>query len=327
MSGVMPPEPPPPASEADYLNGGAKRHAATVIATQDVGVFGISPPVPQHLISRSPTPELNKAQAAVLAESDESIPKRGYNKFHQYAYATADDLRMHVAQIIGKHGLSYEQHHGGYTMTPYGSMAEITYWFVLKHSSGEERPPQRFPVFALLTNKSGGDDKAMSKAMVLALKDWSKSTFSISTGDMLEDPDADDSRPLPPVPTQQPTQHRAAGPKKSDGTQAFRNAGLPPKVEKAAGQPDAWVEGVIAGLDAEQNGPKWLELFSKQMPMCTTMGQVLAIKRAKSVQWALKEFPPEVKRQIESLLSAATDRLGAALEPGPSDAEVEHASG
>jgi hypothetical protein len=162
----------------------------------------------------------------VLADSDETVPKRGENKHFNYKYATADDLRLHVGKRIGKHGLSYEQHEAGYT--PFGSLIAVHYFFVLVHASGETAPPERRSVLVnLVSNRGSPDEKAFSKASVLALKDWAKIKLSIATGDQAEDPDAHEA----PV-TQRPTYR--SPPRPSAASAAFRSAGLPPKAEPAS---------------------------------------------------------------------------------------------
>lgn len=317
MSGIMPPEPPPPASESDYLNGGGnkRQQVSTVVGSQDVGVFGLDLPIPQHLINRVATPALNQAVSEVLADSDESIPKRGYNKFHQYWYATADDIRLHVAAKLGAHGLSYEQHEIGYT--PFGSLIAVHYYFVLVHKSGETAPPQRVTVLTqMISNKGAPDDKAFSKATVLALKDWSKGKFSIPTGDVLEDPDADD-RPPPPIPTQQPTQHKPAAKLQPSAGNAFANRGTT-KIEKpvqATDNPtDVWLEGALTALNDEQDTGKWMVLLRKIVPSCTTITQLMTIERDVSVIKAMAEAPPRVRDEIEMLFKTASIGLAPSIK-------------
>lgn len=158
--------------------------------------------VPEYLVSyNEKTPELNAAVAAVMAEMD-WVEKRGFNKFFNYAYATADDLRMHVANLIGKHGLSYEQHE--VKIVPLGALIAVEYLFRVCHKSGEKGPFEKRTALARAQSEKGGaDDKAISKANVLALKDWAKGRFSIPTGEDIEsaggdDPDADEYTQVKP---------------------------------------------------------------------------------------------------------------------------------
>jgi hypothetical protein len=157
--------------------------------------------VPPYLADfKDATPEINKAVAAVLKDMT-FVQKRGHNTYYNYAYATADDLREHVAHLIGAHGLSYEQHE--VSIIPVGSMIAVTYLFRLCHESGERGPFERRTALARATSEKGNsaDDKSISKANVLALKDWAKSRFSIPTGEDTEpaggdDPDAGEATPV-----------------------------------------------------------------------------------------------------------------------------------
>ena len=222
--GVMPPEPPPPSGEADYGGGGRRNQALAAAAPGAAGVpatpgvYGTELAVPSYLLNLPSTPALNAAVSKVIdsqRDSGKRVPKRGHNKWHDYKYATADDLREHVASMIGMHGLSYTQHEVGYS--PFQSMLGVHFFFILSHESGEHGPPERVTVLSrLIDNKGQLDDKALSKAWTLALKDWSKSRFSIATGDLLDDPDANFDRQderqaqqRQPAPTQRQPAQRA----------------------------------------------------------------------------------------------------------------------
>ena len=150
--------------------------------------------VPDYLANdNTTTPALYEATAAVLAETTR-VMQRGKNAFHDYKYATIDDLREHVGKLIGKHGLSYEQHE--VEIASAGPLLKVTYVFRLIHKSGERGPFEKVTALAMANTRSGPDDKAVSKTRSLALKDWVKSRFSIPTGDEMEsaggdEPDAD----------------------------------------------------------------------------------------------------------------------------------------
>lgn len=339
MSGVMPPEPPPVNSEADYANSGtgARKPAtnALVVGSADVPFFGLDLPIPAHLIGRERTPELNKAVALVLQDSDESVPKRGWNDFHKYKYATADDIRMHVAKKIGHHGLSYEQHEVGYT--PFGSLIAVHYYFVLSHESGETAPPQRVSVLTMMvTNNGKPDDKAFSKACVLALKDWSKGRFSIATGEVADDPDY---APAPQPPPRAP----ARTPAKPASSEAFRSAGLPPKVTPATNghmdQPfdpdtgelaDTWLPDALHAIGTTPDQAEWLRVVEQVLLQAPSGDSITAISQAPSVVVALQKAPAKVRKQINDWMEAARKRIAAEVFPdAPSDgvdAAIEVAS-
>jgi hypothetical protein len=300
MSAVLSPEPPPATGEADYLKP-ASRQTSSVLP-----MFGPRPEpnLPAHLLGYPSTPAINEAVADVLAESDESVPKRGHNSFHNYDYVTADDLRLRVAKTLGKHGLSYQQHNAGWVPTGFGNMVEVGFWFILKHKSGEEWPPQWWPALTLMTsNKGGPDDKAVGKAGVLALKEWSKITFSIATGDMAEDPDFTDE-PTPSQQTQKPSSARSSG-----SREAFRNAGLPPKVSG-----DPWLADRLKELAGAVNDSRqWLDLLTNGiLPGCQTLSQVLAIgdlESVKSVRAESAKIPLKVRKAIEAAFTEAAKRI------------------
>lgn len=197
---VIPPEPPPITGEGDYARPAPQRQRAPAASADNAFVpatfYGIELPVPSVLRNVQATPDLNKAVSAALKDGSDagSVPKRGHNKWHNYDFATADDIRAYVGKILSAHGLSYEQHEVGYTSM--GPLMAVHYYFVLVHESGQRGVPERVTVFTrLIDNKGQPDDKALSKATVLALKDWSKSRFSIPTGDALDDPDTNFNEP------------------------------------------------------------------------------------------------------------------------------------
>jgi hypothetical protein len=321
MSNAMPPEPPPPEGEAAYF----KATKTQVTTAPTAAGQRVDPQPPAFLLDQPATPEINAAVAKVLAESSESVPKRGHNSFHNYDYATADDLRLYVGQRIGKHGLSYQQHNAGYVPTGHGSMVEVSFWFVLKHSSGEMWPPQHVPVLTTLTsNKGGPDDKAMSKAMVLALKDWGKSAFSIPTGDKAEDPDYDEASP------QQPTTNRAPS-RAPAGNPAFRSEGLPPKIKPTSNGhdpetgevEDPWLDETMNELAAAAAKPdQWVNLLTQKLiPGCQTITQLRAVEQlqpVKNVRAKDARTPQKVRKQIDDAFTTAAKRLtDSTLGPAP----------
>jgi hypothetical protein len=207
--------PPPEATEQ------APKRPAFAPASQSES--GWSTPVrpPRYLEEQGEhTPELNKAVADVLAEM-KWVEKRGHNKFFNYDYATADDIREHVARLLGGHGLSYVQHED--EIQPSGPLLRVTYWFQVVHQSGQKGPFERVTVLTNAISERGkADDKALSKARVLALKDWTKNRFSIPAGDdPSTDPDFDGNVSSDqPQGRQQPSgQQQASGQQRSDRQQ------------------------------------------------------------------------------------------------------------
>lgn len=331
MSAAMPPEPPPPTGESDYAGGSGRRSGPVVtIPISEGSTFGVDDiPVPTFLQSLEPTPELNSAWANLLGEENDPIPKRGHNKFFNYDYATADDIRARVGSVLGKHGLHYEQHIAGFA--PWGILIRVTYYFIIRHSSGQSSPPIRHDELVRTTSERGApDDKALGKAGVLALKNFSKVHFSVDTGDIMDDPDGDG----PVVDAHPAHANRSPAPARASGNgarQAFRNAGLPPKVESppsanAHGDEtphdpetgeilDAWTVGTLAALNAEEPGPRWLDLLKSAFENSPTFAAFQNIDRAPSVTSLVKEASPQTQTKVRAWRHAAQTRLARGTFP------------
>lgn len=254
LPAALPPEPPPITSEGDYARPAPQRQRAPAASASNAFVpatfYGVELPVPSVLKDAPSTPDLNKAISAALKDGSDAgnVPKRGYNKYHDYKFATADDIRAYVGKILSAHGLSYEQHEVGYTSM--GPLLAVHYFFVLVHESGQRGLPERVSVFArLFDNKGQPDDKSLSKASVLALKDWSKSRFSIPTGDALEDPDTNFSEPddeRPPRQDSRPYRQQASYPPQFGTASYAPDEPTPFKFQSREGitdhrDPNAWI--------------------------------------------------------------------------------------
>lgn len=189
-------------NDAIPVAGEPARTVAPVQPTPPQIASGGDYEVPDRLLNdKSETPKLSEALASVLKEAT-WVEQRGFNSFHKYPYATIDDMREYIGTRIGKHGLSYEQHQTAVRpynigMTGPRMLIEVVYAFRLCHVSGEKGPFEIVSALAApATNNGAPDDKAISKARSLALKDWAKSKFSIPAGDdPKEDPDFDDRNP------------------------------------------------------------------------------------------------------------------------------------
>jgi len=163
------------------------RHVAPPqVANVLVGVLGFD----LSLVSdERQTPAINAAVSRVMAEQG-YIQKLGHNKFHDYDYATADDIRDQVGKSLARHGLSFLQHEVGIQVVD--KIVFVTYYFRLLHASGEVGHLERVTVAVTMVSLKGAiDDKCIAKARVGALKDWCKSRFMVPAGDGL---DSDDDR-------------------------------------------------------------------------------------------------------------------------------------
>lgn len=327
----MPPEPPLPNSEADY-NPAPRRGGvgAAPFEPDSHRPFGVDDvPIPAHLLSPPETPDLNAAWAAVLGGDHDPIPKRGHNKFFNYDYATADDIRSYVGREVGKNGLHYEQHMAGYTV--WGNLIRVTYYFVVRHSSGQSSPPIRHDELVRTTSEKGTpDDKALGKAGVLALKNFSKVHFSVDTGDLMDDPDADGPVVEPKKATPNQSANRSAPrdhapPQPTDGWRAvlpdevfapgrsFRmnqSTGVnevhePPKTPTEA----TFAERAETSLNSEPNGTKWLKVLDACLAQAQTLDDIGAVRAVDSFKFTMAKAPTLIKQQIEDMIAKAVVRL------------------
>jgi hypothetical protein len=248
------PEPPlddPRFSPASPLNSAAPPAPAPAARppAQPLGVPAATMPglsIAERLDPGTPTPKLAAAVAQVIREMT-WVEKRGVNEFHRYKYATADDIRSHVGKLLGKHGLTFTQQE--VSIAPLDRYIALTYAFRLYHESGEHGPPELVTVLTmLLTHKGAPDDKAFSKAHVLALKDWLKGRFMVPAGDEPEADEPDHTPVDPPAPrnAQTHTPERAAGKLDAIAERNGAAATKPPARRRAptVSGPEEWVSKI-----------------------------------------------------------------------------------
>ena len=73
-----------------------------------------------HAHANGPVGNLAKGIAGVMSEVG-TIQKTGFNKFHNYAYATLQDLLFAVTPLMGKHGVCVIQNEVERTLLRPGS--------------------------------------------------------------------------------------------------------------------------------------------------------------------------------------------------------------
>jgi hypothetical protein len=216
-----------------------------------------------------------QAIAKIMGEVG-AVEKRGENKFHGYAYATAADIAHALQKRMSAEGLVIVPNQREMHMLDNGNAMAIEFEFMVMHTSGdvlEERP--RFMGMASCKNSKGGfDDKAANKCLTAASKYFSLNLFRIPTGDYHDADGAEDVAPQrpaapqsPPDRRQPPKAPRAAQPQPPAATarpgpsQAPQRAPLnddvgdPIPVAGANGQPEPVVEyvnskGAIESLPA-----------------------------------------------------------------------------
>jgi hypothetical protein len=147
-----------------------------------------------------PVGNLAKGIAGVMSECG-TITKSGYNKFHNYHYATLQDLLFAITPLMGKHGVVVIQNEVERSLAENRIM--VTYEFSIFHTSNEvwpERP--RFTGMSIGRNSKGEyDDKAINKCHSAARKYFLLSLFQVPSGDF---DDADAGPAQPAAKTQQP---------------------------------------------------------------------------------------------------------------------------
>jgi ERF superfamily len=135
-----------------------------------------------------PVGNLAKGIAGVMSECG-TIQKTGYNKFHNYHYATLQDLLFAITPLMGKHGVVVIQNEVERSLAENRIM--VTYEFSIFHTSNEvwpERP--RFTGMSIGRNSKGEyDDKAINKCHSAARKYFLLSLFQVPSGDF-DDADA-----------------------------------------------------------------------------------------------------------------------------------------
>ena len=156
----------------------------------------------------TPFAKLATAIAEITSEVAENpIHKKGRNSFHNYNYATMQDILAGLTPQLAKHGIVILQTEVERGFMDDGRAIFATYDFTVIHKAGEVWPfPQRQTgVSNTRTSKGTFDDKGLNKCHTSARKYFLLSLFQIPTTD--ED-DADrgdndrgdyDRRPIPPA--------------------------------------------------------------------------------------------------------------------------------
>ncbi len=143
------------------------------------------------------------AKILTVQKAIESVPKRGFNAFHKYHYATEADI-LTVKQILNDHGLmvlptTLEQSIG--TKADGKNWASVTLLFRVVDAETGEVIDSQFTGYA-----EDAFDKAIYKATTGANKYFYLKFFGIATED---DPEREDSHPVVTGSKAQPSAQRA----------------------------------------------------------------------------------------------------------------------
>jgi hypothetical protein len=179
--------------EGNTLHDAAeKQRAERVLATRNRE--------PSPILPFQGVGNLAKGIASVMAEVG-TIQKTGFNKFHNYAYATLQDLLFAVTPLMGKYGVCVIQNEVERTQVE--TRILVTYEFSIFHTSGEIWPDRpRFTGMCNGRNSKGDyDEKAINKCHSGARKYFLLSLFQVPSGDF---DDADEGPPQQAVSTEQP---------------------------------------------------------------------------------------------------------------------------
>lgn len=129
-----------------------------------------------------------------------SVEKRGENKFHGYAYATAADIAQALQRHMAEAGLVVIQREIGVNHDHETGILAVRYEFTVMHSTGDCLDPVQMTGMATAKNSKGGfDDKATNKCHTAARKYFLLGLFQIPTGDY-PDADAGEDQPDQKVP-------------------------------------------------------------------------------------------------------------------------------
>lgn len=162
-----------------------------------------------------------KAHVAVMA-AVERVPKNGFNKFHNYEYATESDLLKVIRPAMAENGLALFPSQTHVSEPDASGNVTVRVEYTYAHVSGEVWPhPLVSHGVGNDRAKNGSDgDKAVYKAVTGANKYMLFKLFQVDTGD---DPEAEtvsnEERPQPSKTTAKP-----AAPKQSaveDQVRAF----------------------------------------------------------------------------------------------------------
>lgn len=148
-------------------------------------------------------PQVLYAKILTVQKAIESVPKRGFNAFHKYHYATEADI-LTVKQVLNNHGLmvlptTLEQSIG--TKADGKNWASVTLLFRVVDAETGEAIDSQFTGYA-----EDAFDKAIYKATTGANKYFYLKFFGIATED---DPEREDSHPVESATKAQPSTQRA----------------------------------------------------------------------------------------------------------------------
>lgn len=310
MSGAMPPDPPPPLSEADYTSGGQRR--------QSITSSGSVVPGDVESNDESDLPTLCSDDIASLltalikaTKSFSAVEKDSKNTHFKTKYASLGAYQSATRGHLAENGLIVIQlvHHN-------------TLYTRLYHESGQWIQSQ---VRLYQVNKG---PQALGAELTYLKRYCYSAILNISA-----EADDDDGESAQSAYRDSPPSNRAPPPRPSSpaASNAFRSAGLPPKVQanghaETPHDPetgeiinDPWVVGALAGLARIKLGPEWLETLGGIYGACPSFEAVKAIDTAPSVTKALAGALPETKAKIRNFRAAAMSRLAAEAIPDSSD--------
>ena len=272
-------------------------------------------PSPMPLPTREPLPvdaplyrvpgpvgNLAKGIAGVMSEVG-TIQKTGYNKFHNYAYATLQDLLFAVTPLMGKHGVCVIQNEVERTLAENRVM--VTYEFSIFHTSGEVWPEKpRFTGMCIGRNSKGDyDDKAINKCHSAARKYFLLSLFQVPSGDF---DDADEE------PATQPKQtavvKRADPVKQPEYAERLRTVPGPASTAKQPVVDERLPHkiGFAPGMTADV----WASAYVKAVGMATTPQEISEWDGLNDITLQrLSDKYPEVYEQVRAVAEARLNQI------------------
>lgn len=139
--------------------------------------------------TKEATTTLNHAVCAVM-EQLERLRKGDRNDHGNYAFTSVDDFKDQIRPLMAKAGLSVHVSQASFQMLEYKngnttkSAAEFDFAITLKHVSGEKDEPENMTVILPYTGA-----QTSGAARSYAIKEWQKSRFLASSGDVQDEAD------------------------------------------------------------------------------------------------------------------------------------------
>lgn len=262
-------------------------------------------------VQPGPVGKLAAGIAGVMSEVG-TIQKTGFNKFHNYAYATLQDLLFAVTPLMGKHGVCVIQNEVERTQVETRIM--VTYEFSIFHTSGEVWPEKpRFTGMCIGRNSKGDyDDKAINKAHSAARKYFLLSLFQVPSGDF------DDADEGPATTRQQPSQTERADPVKQP-KYAERPRTVPgpasPTKEPVVDERLPHKIGFAPGMTADI----WASTYVRAIGMATSQQEISEWDGLNDATLQrLSDKYPEVYEQVKAVADQRMEQLAPPLEAVPS---------